>query len=369
MRIFLVGGGSGGPTTPLLAVAEAVLKLEPKAEFFFVGTNPEQEKPFLTVVNFPIQYLSIPAGKWRRYFSLKNFLDLFKIFFGFFKSLYLIGKYRPDIIFGAGSFVQVPVFYAAFFRQVPVIAHQQDFLPLLSTKLVSPIASAITVSFSYTGKDIPESSGLFAKHAKSKIFVTGNPVRQDLFSGSKSGAKKFFSLNDDYPVLFVTGGGTGSEKLNQIISDSLPELVKYVQIIHVTGGKISEKNSFSHPHYHPYDFLKGELKDAFAAADLIVSRGGMATISEIARLGKPAVLIPLPDSTQEVNVKILMLLNLVVGIPQNLVSPGVFTTLVRKMLWSEEAREMARNLKNLMPEDSDKLIAKLLVKTYNKARR
>src|SRR3989344_2256980 len=130
MKIFLVGGGTGGPTAPLLAVAEAVHKLRPQAKLFFVGTPKGLEKKFLEAENLPIEYLSIPACKWRRYFSFLNIIDIFKTLYGFFKSLWLIGKYRPNVIFGAGSFVQVPVVWAGYLRHIPAVLHQQDLDPL-----------------------------------------------------------------------------------------------------------------------------------------------------------------------------------------------------------------------------------------------
>src|SRR3989344_6395253 len=179
MTIFLGGGGTGGGTSPLLAVAEAIHKQHPKTRFFLVGTGGVERK-MLETLDFPVTYLSLPAGKWRRYFSLWNFFDIFKTAFGFLKSTWLIRKHKPDIIFGAGSFVQVPLAWAGYFHTIPVIVHQQDFRLLLSTKLVAPIVRAITVSFDVSGKQLPEFSGLFRKINKSKVLVTGNPVRKQI---------------------------------------------------------------------------------------------------------------------------------------------------------------------------------------------
>lgn len=364
MKIFFVGGGTGGPTAPLLAVARALREAEPKTEFFLVGTRRGVEKELLKTVDFPIAHLSVPAGKWRRYFSLRNFVDVFKVFFGFLKALYLIKKYKPDIIFGAGSYVQVPVAYAAFFSKVPVVAHQQDFQVLLSTKLVAPLAKAITVSFSYSSKNIPESTGLFARRHKSKIFVTGNPVRREVLGGSVKEARAIFTLNEHYPTILVMGGGTGAARLNAKIMEALPELVKYVQVIHQTGGKLS-KVSPKVPHYHPYPFLGSELKHAYAVADLVISRGGMSTITELSRLGKVAILVPLPGSAQEDNVALLTMLKFAVGVSEEMFTPDFAVKLVRRILWNHDMQQQMREgIKRLMPRDADKKIARLLMKIY-----
>ena len=155
MRIFLAGGGTGGATAPVLAVAEELSVMRKGIKFYLVGAKGVERK-MLDKLGMPIQYLSIPAGKWRRYFSLRNFLDIFKTFFGFVKSLWLISRHQPDLVFGAGSFVQVPLCWAAFLRGVPVVIHQQDFDLLLATRLVAPLASAVTASFSYSEKQIPD---------------------------------------------------------------------------------------------------------------------------------------------------------------------------------------------------------------------
>ncbi len=369
MKIFLVGGGTGGPVAPLLAVAEALKELAPKPQFFLVGTKTGIEKKIVESSSLSLTYLTIPAGKWRRYFSLLNFTDIFKTLFGFLKSLRLIHKFKPDVIFGAGSFVQVPMAYAGFILKVPVIIHQQDFRLLLSTSLTAPVAAAVTTTFSYTGKNLPEGSGLFAKLPKSKVFTTGNPVREDILSGSGQAAIKLFKLNKDYPTVLVLGGATGAAKLNQVVLASLSELLKYVQIIHVTGARFKPPKVISHPHYHPFDFLGPELKHAYAIADLVISRGGMSTITELIHLGKAAILVPLPQSPQEDNVRLLSLRRSAVAVFEEFLTPELLVDLVRKILWSKELQEtLQQNIKRLMPANSATQIAKLLIKFVHEPR-
>lgn len=362
MRVFLVGGGTGGPTAPLLAVAEALQKQKSDTEFFFVGTRRGVEKKILAGAGLKMRFFAIPAGKWRRYFSLLNITDIFKTLAGFAKALFLIKKYRPDIIFGAGSFAQVPVVLAGYIAKVPSVVHQQDFQLLLSTKLCAPFAKAVTVSFSYSGKGIPQSTGLFAKIPKSKIHVTGNPVRKDILGGSVRQAREIFGLNQNYPTVLVLGGGSGSARLNEVVRMALPELLKYVQVVHSTGGK-NAVASTKFANYHPFNFLGANLKHAYAVADLVVSRGGMSTISELSRLGKAAIVVPLPDSSQEENVQVLALLQFAVGVFEEFLTPELLLKLVRKILWSKEIQEGLRDgIKKFMPRDADRRIANLLLK-------
>lgn len=361
MKIFLAGGGTGGPITPLIAVAEAIAKIKPDTKFFLIGTNQGLEQKFLGEFPQPITYLTIPAGKLRRYFSLKNVIDVFKIFLGFIKSIRLIRKYEPNMIFGAGSYVQVPLIWAGYLFGVPAVIHQQDLDLTLSTKLTFRMAKAVSVGFAHTAKNIHESSGMFANLRKSKIEITGNPVRANILRGSKNQAIKFFGLNTNFPTVLVIGGGTGAASLNTVIIRSLQQLTKYVQIIHLTGGRSNDKIP-TYRHYHSCDFLDDKLKHAYAVADLVIARGGMGTITEIAALGKPAILVPLPDSPQMNNVSFLALFKGVVGVAEEVLDPELLVKLVRKILWSKEIQEtMRNNLLKFMPKDSAQKIAKIVI--------
>ncbi len=362
MRIFLVGGGSGGATAPLLAVAEAVARLRPNAQFFLIGTRKGLETRLLAAETIPMQYLSIPAGKFRRYFSLKNLSDILKILAGFIKSFFLIKKYHPDIVFGAGSYVQVPLCWAAYFLGIPVVIHQQDRQLLLSTRLTAPAAEAVTMSF-MQNKELPTFSGLFSKIPKSKLVLTGNPARADLRRGSSEEAVKIFGLNTNYPTILVMGGSQGSAKINRTVLEALSELVRYVQVIHVTGPLKKKTKLVAVPNYHAYDFLGPELKHAYAAADLVVARGGMSTITELSFLRKAAILVPLPKSPQEQNVEILTFLKSAVGVSEDFFTPDLLVKLVRKILWNREIQEaLKKNVSQIMPQNASEQIAKLIIK-------
>ena len=211
-----------------------------------------------------------------------------------------------------------------------------DFRPLLSTRLVAPVAKEITVSFGHTGQSLGSATGLLSRFPKSRIHVTGNPVRGSVLRGSVKEARRLFHLNERYPTVLVMGGGTGARRLNQLVGEALPDLTKYVQIIHVTGGRIEERKIAKSEHYHSYDFLAGELKHALAVADLVVSRAGMATISELARLGRVALLVPLPDSPQEDNAKLLAAFKLALAVNEKFLTAPALVELVRKILWDQQ---------------------------------
>lgn len=370
MRIFLVGGGTGGPSAPLLAVAEALRESRQDSEFFFIGTKKGVERKLLAATDLPVKFLTIPAGKWRRPFSWLNVLDLFRTAAGFLRSLYLVAHYRPDVIFAAGSYVQVPVVWAGFLLRVPAVVHQQDFRLSFATRLAAPAARAVTVCFSYSERELPEFSGLFRKLPKSKVHVTGNPVRREILRGSAAEARKIFGLGADFPTVLIMGGGMGAKRLNEIVVEALPELTRYVQIIHVTGGKSSGQRPAPADHYHAYDFLGKNLNHAYAVADLVISRGGMSTITELSALGKAAILVPLPGSPQEDNVRLLAVLKLAIGVFEEMLTSEVLVSLVRKVLWDPNIqRQLREDIKNLNQPGADKQIAKLILRLGTSAKK
>ena len=366
MKIFLAGGGTGGATAPLLAVAEALEKIQPGNKFYLVADSRGVNKKIYESLPFQTTFLIIPSGKWRRYFSFRNFFDIFKIFAGFIKSIILIRKYRPDIVFGAGSFVQVPVAYAAYLSGVPVVIHQQDVRLLLSNRLCAFLAKAVTVSFSYSGKEFPEFSGMFKKIHHSKIFLTGNPARKEIFGGSATEARKIFQLNDKYPVALVVGGSSGAARLNDIVISALPDMLKFVQVIHITGKR--KERILNREGYHVYEFLGSDLKHAYAVADMVLSRGGMSTITELSLLGKLSIFVPLPHSPQEDNVAFLNYFKLAIGVTEDVLNPELLVKLLRKILWDRELQQsLQENFKKMMPGDAQVKIAKILIRVHRES--
>ncbi len=365
MKILLVGGGSGGSVSPLLAVRQYIAKHQPNAEFFFIGTRTGPERAMVKKEN--MSFYSVPAGKWRRYFSLINFYDLFVTPFGFFKALHLLKKIRPDVLFSAGSFVSVPVAYAAYLLKIKIVIHQQDVIPTLSNKLVYPIADKLTVSLEKSAKDFYTGSGFFRKLKKTKIVYTGNPIRPEITSGKINRARELFNLRSDLPTLLVLGGGTGSESLNKIVADALPDLTKYFQIIHQTGKNKKNKVEARENYFQKEFLYPDELPHAIKIADIVISRAGFSYITELAACKKVCIIIPLPNSHQIYNAHYLIFQRAAIVAPQEAVTTQTLIATLRKLLFDVEAQKyLKKSISKLMPRDADKKIGELIISLCSK---
>ncbi|MDD5039807.1 MAG: UDP-N-acetylglucosamine--N-acetylmuramyl-(pentapeptide) pyrophosphoryl-undecaprenol N-acetylglucosamine transferase [Patescibacteria group bacterium] len=291
MKLVFVGGGTAGSVVPLIAIISEFRKRIPSANMLFIGTrHGVLERSLLR--GYGVEYIGIYSGKLRRYFDIKNLLDVVLILVGFFQSLYILIKHKPTIIVGAGGFVSVPVIWAGAILGIRSLIHQQDIVPSLSNKLTAWCASRITVSF----------EGSMHHFSSRKVIWTGNPCREQILHGNEQNAYKHFHLDKKLPILLVIGGGTGAESINQLIWQSLPELLKECQIIHLSGvGKADRAIKFNG--YYQFEFIHDELPDLLAAATIVVSRSGLSAITELSLLGKPTVLIPLPHSHQELNAR------------------------------------------------------------------
>jgi UDP-N-acetylglucosamine--N-acetylmuramyl-(pentapeptide) pyrophosphoryl-undecaprenol N-acetylglucosamine transferase len=351
-KILLTGGGTGGSVTPLLAIVDELRSAEPylPIDFLWLGTNFGIEKAM--VDDAQIRFMSIPSGKFRRYFSLRNFIDPFFVFAGLIKSFIVILGWRPDIIVSAGSFVAVPVVWAGWLCRVPSLIHQQDVISGLANKLCAPFARTVTVTFEKSIND-------FGK----KAVWTGNPIRQQ------------FAYRDpeirvgqvrNYPILLVLGGGTGSEKMNRLVFDSLPGLVAFCRVIHVVGpGKASYLRDAN---YEQHEFLAADdMAKVYSAADLVVSRAGMSVLTELSYLGKPAIIIPLPESHQEANASAFHEARAAIILNQVELTPGVFVNIVKKAFQDDKLlNELGINVRKMIRKGAGKTIVNELTKILNK---
>ncbi len=291
MRILLVGGGTGGSVTPLLAVASTIITDYPLTQFLFVGSAKGPER--VLVESAGLRFTTVSSGKVRRYPSAQNLLDIFRLLAGIFQAGRIIQAFHPDVVVSAGSYVAVPVIWSAWLRRIPVHIHQQDIIPGLANRSTAICASTITVAFEKSLGDFP----------KGKTTWIGNPVRPELFAGQPQRGRERFELRDDLPVILAFGGGTGALHLNQLVAETGLHLLDTCQIVHITGGR-QDAFQLKHPNYHAVEFLTEAMADAYAVADVVVCRAGLSTLSEIAALGKPAIIIPLPESHQEANAEL-----------------------------------------------------------------
>lgn len=231
-----------------------------------------------------IPYKGVACGKFRRYFSSRNFIDIFKIPVGIFQAQKIMREFKPDVVFSKGGFVSVPVVIAAKLLQVPVILHESDAVPGLANRICARYSKKICISFE-------ESKVYLLKYGKRVIF-TGNPVRKSILHGNAGEGYKFTGLDKYRPVIFVMGGSQGAWQINDLIRAGIDELLKKFQIVHVRGrGNLDI--SLHKKGYVQYEYLDERLKDVYAMCELVISRGGANSLAEIAILKKRALIIPL----------------------------------------------------------------------------
>ncbi len=278
-KILLTGGGTAGHVTPNIALFP-YLK-EAGFEIEYMGSYDGIEKSLIEKEGIP--YTGISSGKLRRYFNAKNFTDPFRIMKGYFEAKQHLKKSKPDIIFSKGGFVSVPVIYAASDLKIPIVIHESDLTPGLANKLSIPKATKVCYNFPETKDFVP----------KSKSVHTGLPVRQSLLTGNPHKGYEFCGFDEDKPLLMVIGGSLGAKCINEIVRESLDELLKTFYIVHVCGSGKVDASYNNMPGYKQFEYVDEELPDLFAASSLIISRAGANVIYEILALKKPALLIPL----------------------------------------------------------------------------
>lgn len=277
-KIILTGGGTAGHVTPNIAMIPRLKELG--YEISYIGTYNGIEKKLIEEIGIP--YYGISSGKLRRYFDLKNFTDPFRVNKGFGDAKRILKKIKPDVVFSKGGFVTVPVVLMAAHLHIPVVIHESDMTPGLANKIALPKATKICCNF-------PETKELFSDRAT----VTGTPIRQELFNGSKEKAREFCGFTDDKPTLLVVGGSTGSVAINKAIWGCLDELLKEFNVIHLTGKDKLNPDIKDKKGYVQYEFIKEQLPDMFALADVVISRAGANAICELLAIRKPNLLIPL----------------------------------------------------------------------------
>ena len=277
--IVMTGGGTAGHVTPNLALVP-YLKQE-GYEIFYIGSYNGIEKKM--VENAGITYYGISSGKLRRYHDWKNFTDPFRVIKGFSEANQLLKHLKPDVVFSKGGFVSVPVVMAAGRQHIPAIIHESDMTPGLANKLAIPFATKVCCNFPETMKYLPNG----------KAVHTGSPIRQELFSGNKEAGLSFCGFNNEKPVMLIMGGSIGSRFINNAVWESLDTLLEKFQIVHLVGKGNINKELEGKAGYQQYEFISEQLNDIFAMTDLMISRAGANSISEILALKIPNILIPL----------------------------------------------------------------------------
>jgi UDP-N-acetylglucosamine--N-acetylmuramyl-(pentapeptide) pyrophosphoryl-undecaprenol N-acetylglucosamine transferase len=322
---------------------------EPAVEFLYVGTAEGPERALAEAAG--CRFVPVAAGKLRRYADWRNLVDAGRVPLGVLQAARLVRAFRPNVAFGAGGFASVPPLVAAVLGGVPVVIHQQDVIPGLANRLLVPFARRISVTF-------PSS---LAHFPAGKTTVNGNPVRPGLVGGDREAAVRLFGLEPDLPTVLVTGGGTGALGLNRRVAAAVPNLVGNCQMIHLTGRGRAVPPARPSPRYHAYDFLVDEMKHALAAADLVISRAGLGTLSELAALGKPMVLVPMPHSHQLANARAAAQAGAARIAAEESLTPERLAMLVDGLLADAPARAaLVAAARRLLPADAADRLASLL---------
>ncbi len=278
-KIVLTGGGTAGHVTPNIALLPKLKELE--YEISYIGSYDGIEKRLITDFNIP--YYGIATGKFRRYLDVKNLTDPFRVVKGFAEARKYLKKIRPDVIFSKGGFVSVPVVQAAASLHIPCIIHESDMSPGLANKLCIPSAKKVCCNFPETVAMLP----------KEKAVLTGSPIREELTKGDKLAALDMCGFTANKPVILVIGGSLGAASVNKAVREALPMLLQDFQVAHICGKEKIDNMLLHKEGYIQFEYVKAELKDLFAMADVVISRAGANSICELLALKKPNLLVPL----------------------------------------------------------------------------
>ena len=303
-RIVLTGGGTAGHVTPNLALLPGLRARG--FEILYIGSLEGIEKTLME--NAGVEYRGIPTGKFRRYSGVNTIRKAGNVFRGFYEAamerrevdrmnrkdlnnvmegrkqaLEYIRDFKPDLVFSKGGYVSVPVVSAAHKLGIPAIIHESDMTPGLANRLVFQYAEKICCNFPETLTFLPRGKGV----------LSGSPIRSELLSGSREKGLEFTGLSGEKPILLMIGGSMGARHLNETLRAALDDLLTSFDIIHLCGkGNLSEELA-ERPGYVQYEYISDELKDLFAAADIVFSRAGANAICELLALKKPSLLVPL----------------------------------------------------------------------------
>jgi UDP-N-acetylglucosamine--N-acetylmuramyl-(pentapeptide) pyrophosphoryl-undecaprenol N-acetylglucosamine transferase len=293
IRIMLVGGGTGGHFYPLVALAEAMCAVAPRPRLYYAGPNPYDET---TLQKFNIEFVKIFSGKQRRYASLLNIIDSFKVFFGTLTALIKLFIIYPDVIVSKGGYTSAPIILAGAFLRIPILIHESDSVMGRANILGTRFAKDIVVN--YPEIQVPKTRGA--------VHTLGIPIRKALMGKPTENMHEAFGIDPERPVILILGGSQGAERINELVLDSLDELLTRFTVIHQTGKAHFDLCTASadnlipdterRQYYIPKPFFSDTaLNDLYALADLVISRAGSTSIYEIALHGKPSIIIPIPQ--------------------------------------------------------------------------
>ena len=362
--VVVAGGGTGGHTSPGLAVAGALATRG--CSVAWIGSRSGIEARRVPAAGIP--FTAIPTGKLRRYWAWQNVVDLaVNVPSSLLAAWISLGKLQPKVVFATGGFVALPVAIAAGMRRVPVVIHEQTAVPGLANRIAARVATRIAITYE------PSARWFRAGH----VALTGNPLRAELRGGDRADAVARFGLDPALPLVYVTGGAQGAHRINRVVGEALPALLSVAQLIHQSGdnpetgdrGWLETKRSALPAHlarrYHLRPYLDAELPSVYAAAALVIGRAGAGTVNECCQLGVPALYIPLPGASgdeQTENARLAERAGGAVVLPQAELSPATLAGRVIPLL-EDPARlkTMGERARTLAIPDAAERIAELII--------
>lgn len=312
IRILVTGGGTGGHVSPALAVIQKLREMALDADwqpvFCYLGSRHGLEKTLAQEAG--VEFVGVESGKLRRarrlagLLSRQNLADAFRVPVGIGQAIREVGRFRPDVVFATGGYVSIPPVIAAWLKRIPILIHEQTVQIGLANRIAARCATKIALTYEEAARDLPP-------RLRGKVFVTGSPVREVIFTGERPRALRHFGFcagqDDALPTLYVTGGAQGAQSINRAVESILAELLTFCRVIHQCGRQppgqpqdaarlaaVAERLPRGlRERYFVTPFVKDEIGDVFALIDLIVGRSGAGTVSEVCAAGKPALFIPL----------------------------------------------------------------------------
>lgn len=343
LRLIIAGGGTGGHVLPAIAVIEELRRRRALADLLWIGSHTGLERSAADTAGIP--FAAIETGKLRRYFAWQTATDVARIPIGLVQARRLVRRFQPTVIFSTGGFVSVPTVIAAR-GLAPILTHEQTAILGLATRINARFADVVAASYEPTARA--------ASEIHRQVLVTGNPVRVSLAAGDAERGRQQWQSNEPLPLVYVTGGSLGATPLNQRIGALLPDLLDHALVLHQAGPDTSqnsdaaelEQRRASWPEdrqrrYQVVEYIGPELADVYAAADLIIGRAGAGTVAELAYLGKPSILVPLPGTggdEQTHNARLLAEAGGAVLMPQSEATPDRLRAEILRLLADPERR-------------------------------
>lgn len=363
---------TGGHFTPGLAVLDSLRSRG--WEIHWVGESRalEGEAPrtleYQILPRLDVPFWSLKTVKFNRKYPFATLFNLWRLPFGFLQSLSILSRIKPSVVLSFGSYVSLPVCLAGRFLGIPIVVHEQTAASGLANRIVAKFAQKVAISYPSSSLDFPVE----------KTVLTGNPVRSNIHKIRGSRRKKRIGRP---PVLYITGGSRGSQIINHAVIEALPEILKITKVYHQTGTLDLEKMQKVRNRIHPslaenYNvsahFTPEEVEEIYTKSDLVISRAGANTVSELAAVGLPAILIPIPwveSDEQNKNAKILVQAGMAVILPQDGLSGGELLGTVRDML--KRLRKFRQNAifirkQSLVPKDAAQRLVSLVEEVANK---